>query len=136
MNDWRDASACRDTHPAVFYPPADPHANARKNRTDPYATARTVCDGCPVTADCLTEAVTTGDPYGFRAGLTPDEIGDIILRRGGSYAVRACEICGTPYTAGPKAVTRKYCGELCIKAAQREASAQYKLRLKQARGVA
>lgn len=49
---------------------------------------------------------------------------------------RACEICGTPYTAGPKAVTRKYCGELCIKAAQREASAQYKLRRKQQAGVA
>ena len=54
---WRDESACRDTDPAVFYPPADPHANARKNRTDPYATARTVCDGCPVQADCLTEAI-------------------------------------------------------------------------------
>ena len=136
MNDWRNASACRDTHPAVFYPTPDPHANARKVRTDLYAAARIVCDGCPVQADCLTEAVTNGDPYGFRAGLTPDEIADIIMRRTGTHTVRKCEWCGEPYMAGPKAFTRKYCGEACIKAVQGESSRQYKLRLKQARGAA
>ena len=130
MNDWRDESACRDTHPAVFYPPAAPHANARKNRTDPYAAARTVCDGCPVTADCLTEAVVTGDPYGFRAGLTPDEIGDIIAKRTGGDIAKVCKMCGGPFTVSAFAGIRRYCGPSCASEAQAESKRAYQRRVR------
>ena len=130
MNDWRDVSACRDTPPAVFYPPADPHANARKNRTDPYATARTVCDGCPVTADCLTEAVTNDDPYGFRAGMTPDQIADMIMQRSGGDTSKVCEMCGRSFTVGAFAGIRRYCGTTCASEAQAESKRAYQRRVR------
>ena len=129
MNDWRDASACRDTDPAVFYPPADPHANARKNRTDLYAAARIVCDGCPVQADCLTEAVTNGDPYGFRAGMTPDQIADMIAKRTGGDTAKVCEMCGGSFTVGAFAGIRRYCGATCASEAQAESKRAYQRRV-------
>ena len=130
MNDWRNASACRDTDPAVFYPPADPHANARKNRTDPYAAARIVCDGCPVQADCLTEAVTNGDPYGFRAGRTPDQIADMIMQRSGGDTAKVCEMCGGSFTVGAFAGIRRYCGATCASEAQAESKRAYQRRVR------
>ena len=127
---WRDESACRDTPPDVFYPTPDPNANARKNRTDPYAAARIVCDGCPVQADCLTEAVTTGDPFGFRAGLTPDQIGDIIAKRTGGDIAKVCEQCARPFEAGPYAGIRRYCGSTCAHEAQAESKRAYQRRVR------
>ena len=130
MNDWRAASACRDTDPAVFYPPADPHANARKVRADPYAAARIVCDGCPVQADCLTEAVTNGDPYGFRAGMTPDQIADMIAKRTGGDTAKVCEMCGGSFTVGAFAGIRRYCGATCASEAQAESKRAYQRRVR------
>lgn len=130
MNDWRNASACRDTHPAVFYPTPDPHANARKVRTDLYAAARIVCDGCPVQADCLTEAVTNGDPYGFRAGMTPDQIADMIAKRTGGDTAKVCEMCGGSFTVGAFAGIRRYCGATCASEAQAESKRAYQRRVR------
>ena len=130
MNDWRDASACRDTHPAVFYPTPDPHANARKVRTDLYAAARIVCDGCPVQADCLTEAVTNGDPSGFRAGLTPDQIADRIAKRTGGDTAKVCEMCGGSFTVGAFAGIRRDCGATCASEAQAESKRAYQRRVR------
>lgn len=130
MSDWRNASACRDTHPAAFYPTPDPHANARKVRADPYAAARIVCDGCPVAADCLTEAVTNGDPYGFRAGMTPDQIADMIAKRTGGDTAKVCEMCGGSFTVGAFAGIRRYCGATCASEAQAESKRAYQRRVR------
>ena len=127
---WRDASACRDTHPAVFSPTPDPHANARKVRTDLYAAARIVCDACPVQADCLTEAVTNGDPYGFRAGMTPDQIADMIAKRTGGDTAKVCEMCGGSFTVGAFAGIRRYCGATCASEAQAESKRAYQRRVR------
>lgn len=127
---WRDESACRDTHPAVFYPTPDPHANARKVRVDPYAAARTICDGCPVQDDCLTEAVVTDDPYGFRAGLTPDQIADMIMQRSGGDTSKVCGMCGGSFTVGAFAGIRRYCGATCASEAQAESKRAYQRRVR------
>jgi len=127
---WRDESACRDTDLAVFYPTPDPHANARKVRTDLYAAARIVCDGCPVQADCLTEAVTNGDPYGFRAGMTPDQIADMIAKRTGGDTAKVCEMCGGSFTVGAFAGIRRYCGATCASEAQAESKRAYQRRVR------
>lgn len=137
---WREQSACRDVPTEIFYPTAGEITKGRPpnpdTRPDPYAWARAICATCPTETrfHCLKDALDTGDYYGFRAGQEPDDIAAMIRRNRGEVN-RVCEWCGGPYTAGPKAVTRKYCGQLCVKAAQREASWQYKLRQKQrARG--
>ena len=127
---WRDESACRDADLAVFYPTPDPHANARNVRADPYAAARIVCDGCPVQADCLTEAVTNGDPYGFRAGMTPDQIADMIAKRTGGDTAKVCEMCGGSFTVGAFAGIRRYCGATCASEAQAESKRAYQRRVR------
>ena len=119
---WRDASACRDTDPAVFYPTPDPHANARKNRTDPYALARILCDGCPVQADCLQEALDTGDTYGFRGGRTPQDI-HVMLYGDLSTIAKECDWCGVRFTLGKyHNMKTRYCSRTCGRAAERAAT--------------
>ena len=127
---WRTWAACRDTDPATFYTPDIPLGRPTRGKPDPYAAARTICDGCPVTADCLTDAVTTGDPYGFRGGKTPDQIGDIIARRTGGDTTKVCEMCGGSYTAGSYGGIRRYCGPSCAREAERAAKRTYQRRVR------
>ncbi|MFE9448357.1 WhiB family transcriptional regulator [Streptomyces sp. NPDC006739] len=65
-DDWRNNAACRskDVHPDAMFPDSD------KQR---IAAARAICAGCPVSKACLRDAITSGDRWGIRAGLTPDE---------------------------------------------------------------
>jgi WhiB family redox-sensing transcriptional regulator len=61
--DWRDDAACTGHDPGMWDDdrPADhPHAKA-------------ICARCPVAADCLTDAKTTSDEHGIRAGLTGEQ---------------------------------------------------------------
>lgn len=50
-SDWRARSACRDTDPEVFFPPAGSKGLAAKQ----------VCWRCPVKSECLDYALA--DPY-------------------------------------------------------------------------
>src|SRR5262245_39831227 len=66
--DWRDQAACRDADPRLFdYDP----------ETDPESTAEAakgMCAGCPVSAACLSDALSLppdDDCVGILGGLTP-----------------------------------------------------------------
>jgi WhiB family redox-sensing transcriptional regulator len=64
---WWERSACKDVDPDVFF------ADEVKGR---YATAGIICDSCPVTTECLAEALkaeSCGVRYGMYGGLTPSE---------------------------------------------------------------
>src|SRR5262245_44009807 len=68
--DWRDQAACRDADPRLFdYDP----------ETDPESTAEAakgMCAGCPVSAACLSDALSLppdDDCVGILGGLTPAE---------------------------------------------------------------
>lgn len=66
-SEWRDRAACRNTAPETFFPSAaaGPIYEAQ------VATAKAVCAGCPVRAECLTEMARV--PFGIAGGLTPEE---------------------------------------------------------------
>jgi hypothetical protein len=67
--DWRARAACRSgVDPETFFPTAEggPAYEAQ------VAVAKAVCAGCPVSRDCLREALVRL-PYGIAGGLTPEE---------------------------------------------------------------
>lgn len=71
---WRNRAACLGADDAIFFPsrPAGEPGGG-----DMYQTARAICHGCPVTAECLTNALVIealdGKRWGMRGGLTPNE---------------------------------------------------------------
>jgi WhiB family transcriptional regulator, redox-sensing transcriptional regulator len=66
--DWRSDAACRDADPELFFPDGD----IRSARAH-VKTAKLICRGCPVSATCLTWALTNGQEAGIWGGLTEDE---------------------------------------------------------------
>lgn len=57
---------CIDAPPEIFFP-----ENVYTNRFD-IMRAKMICDGCPVKAECLTQAITN-DEYGIWGGTTREE---------------------------------------------------------------
>ena len=66
--DWRDNAACRDADPELFFPDGD----VRSARAQ-VKMAKLICRGCPVSATCLSWALTSSQEAGIWGGLTEDE---------------------------------------------------------------
>jgi len=66
--EWRSRAACLDVEPELFFPAAEcgPVYDAQ------VAAAKAACARCPVTAECLAEALLRM-PYGIAGGLTAEE---------------------------------------------------------------
>ena len=66
--DWRSRSACLDEDPELFFPIGN---------TGPALVqieqAKTVCRRCPVTQECLSWALESGQDAGVWGGLSEDE---------------------------------------------------------------
>ncbi len=60
---WRALRNCRDVDPAIFYPAKV------KDLVEP----KRYCASCPVKNECLEDALTTGEAYGVRGGLSEQE---------------------------------------------------------------
>lgn len=60
---WQDEALCRETDPEVFYPEKGGSTTAAKR----------VCMGCPVRAECLTEALERQERFGIWGGLSERE---------------------------------------------------------------
>jgi len=98
---WLEDAACRG-RTAWFYPEPRPGPNG----TD-YSAALTLCARCPVSDECLDDALATGDIHGVRGGYTPDELARVSAPAG--FRARTCERCEAVYMASPHAANRKYC---------------------------
>ncbi|WP_404868445.1 WhiB family transcriptional regulator [Kitasatospora griseola] len=71
-NTWVQRAACAGTGaPDSFYP--------LPNQAEETRAAKALCGSCPVSDDCLTEALETNDRYGIRGGLVESE--RIVLHR-------------------------------------------------------
>jgi WhiB family transcriptional regulator, redox-sensing transcriptional regulator len=57
---WRQYAACKGTDPEEFFP-------LRPGLIPPVVAA--LCGSCPVSRECLDDAMTCGDVYGIRAGV-------------------------------------------------------------------
>lgn len=88
---WWEQAACKAVDPAVMHPkPRDRAAELR---------AQGWCRICPVTQQCLAEALDLGDTDGMRGGLTGEERQRLIddLRPVGVCPV--CRRADVPFTA-------------------------------------
>jgi WhiB family redox-sensing transcriptional regulator len=66
--DWRNGAACRNEDPELFWPVG--HSTAALAQR---ASAKAVCYGCPVIAECRDAAFAHGDYEGVWGGLDEDE---------------------------------------------------------------
>lgn len=65
--DWRNRAACRYVDPELFFPLGDVFAPGEDRK------AKAVCRTCPVKAECLAWACSTGLTYGVAGGTTETE---------------------------------------------------------------
>lgn len=65
---WRLQAACRDTDPDLFFP-----VGTTGPALEQIATARAVCDACPVKEPCLEFALMTNQDSGIWGGTSEDE---------------------------------------------------------------
>lgn len=68
--DWQVRGACRDMDSVFFFPPDGERGLTRARRE---ASAKRVCQACPVLERCRRHALTVQEPYGVWGGLTPAE---------------------------------------------------------------
>lgn len=117
---WRNEAACKDADITIFYPV--PEAKIGRPPKIPssstiYDEARTICNGCPVKDQCLTEAMAEeggAQRFGFRAGLT--------WRERGKLPWRICQWChqrfAVPPMGGRGGKHPRYCTDVCRDAAR------------------
>lgn len=68
---WHREAACRGLDLGWFYP-----ESSGRGATSFYLRGRAACADCPVQLECLLEGLAseeTTDPFGLRAGMTPDQ---------------------------------------------------------------
>ena len=75
--DWRDAAACRETDPELFFP---------RGHEGPWVLvieqAKAVCRSCPVFDQCRQWVMETREPFGVWAGMSEVERRSYFRRRG------------------------------------------------------
>lgn len=106
MSAWMEQRACIDVPPEVFFP----------GQGESLETAQAICATCPVTAQCLTLALSNNEAYGVWGGLSA-QARERLPRR---HKVRSVARCGT--LAG-YAAHRRRGEETCSRC--REANAAY-----------
>lgn len=60
---WRSRSACLGHNPSLWYPTA----------ADAWDEPRAICRACPVSKECLDEAIERREPWGMWGGMNPEE---------------------------------------------------------------
>jgi WhiB family redox-sensing transcriptional regulator len=68
---WQRSARCRGALGRDFYPPFG--GDVKRDRRARELRAKTVCELCPVRAECLDHAIRVGERYGVWGGLTSDE---------------------------------------------------------------
>jgi WhiB family redox-sensing transcriptional regulator len=66
--DWRHKAVCRDEDPELFFPVGNSGPAIAQ-----IADAKLVCNRCPVTTECLTWALDSGQDAGVWGGMSEDE---------------------------------------------------------------
>jgi WhiB family redox-sensing transcriptional regulator len=66
--DWRHRAICRDEDPELFFPIGNSGPALLQ-----IAEAKAVCQRCPVTSECLSWAIETGQDAGVWGGMSEDE---------------------------------------------------------------
>lgn len=94
---WRDDAACLTADPEIFFPdPSD---------VETALDAKSFCDRCTVTAECLTFAIRTRQDHGIWGGVNEGGRANI----GGSRGCRDCNAdVERSHTYCPDCAARRY----------------------------
>jgi len=84
--DWAGSAACYGVPTDVFYGGTEDHSFLGGQQK---ATAKKICEGCPVLAECRDWALATAEPWGVWGGLTAAERAHILGFDGVLSLVRA-----------------------------------------------
>ena len=106
--DWRHKAVCRDEDPELFFPVGNSGPALAQ-----IATAKMVCNRCPVTSQCLAWALETGQDAGVWGGMSEDERRSLkrrAARRGRTRA--AVEPNRATSDAGPDGLAADWNGTL------------------------
>jgi WhiB family redox-sensing transcriptional regulator len=68
LDEWRDASACRDTDPDLFFP-----VGTTGPAIEQIDSAKAVCQTCDARQPCLEFALTTNQDSGIWGGTSEEE---------------------------------------------------------------
>lgn len=90
---WWDQAACAGTNPIMWFP----------DNGAPSPDALTICQSCPVKAECLQDALETRDEFGIRGGLYPRARRALLTT---TQARGTCRYCSQPLPVGVHATTR------------------------------
>jgi hypothetical protein len=84
--EWADDAACRGRDIGIFFPPEMPRGERLSNQWSPEP-ALAICEGCAVRAECLNDALATGEEVGVRGGVwfRDDAYSRKLVRRGESH---------------------------------------------------
>ena len=66
--EWQSSAACRDEDPELFFP-----VGTSGPAVTQVAQAKAVCGRCPVSSQCLTWALDSGQDSGVWGGKSEDE---------------------------------------------------------------
>lgn len=66
--DWWGRAACRTVDPELFFP-----ISAQGPSLNQVMAAKAICGDCQVRQECLSFALSTGQPHGVWGGLSADE---------------------------------------------------------------
>lgn len=97
--DWRALGACTTEDPEdpeAFFHPEGERGLMRQRRVE---AAKAICGRCPVAAECLDYAITTGQEYGVWGGVGEDE--RILLIRRHRQGRRGVTTIHTPRQTKP-----------------------------------
>ena len=109
--DWQARGMCTtDPDPDQWYP-----VGYGGPYTAQVADVKAVCAVCPVRAQCLDWAITTGEQHGIAGGMTPDERGVERRRRAGRVCAAAG--CRNAFVLRPDNPTQRYCSRSCGRSA-------------------
>jgi len=70
-DDWQRSAVCAGEVSAMFYPPVS--SEARRSKRSREASAKAICEACPVRQPCLDHALANDERYGIWGGLTDRE---------------------------------------------------------------
>jgi len=99
---WWHRAQCRGLDPDLFFPTKDDPESLRE--------AKALCRGCPVTDECLTDAVLSGDSEGVRAGLSGRERRKLLTSVKQPDVAKVCIQCGAGFVGF---VQSTLCSDTC-----------------------
>ena len=79
-DEWRGLAACKEADPSIFFP-YDPDTDEPLEIEETSAAAKAWCSMCPVSEECLEEALDKREQRGIWGGMTTPERINVIRKR-------------------------------------------------------